>query len=146
MNALLKKSLIVTLAAAGAPAVFGEPPKAAPDKPAPARSQFVMPANVREGRDPFFPESTRVYEDNPASKHPLDETSFAIKGISVQHGRTMVIINNHTFGLGDQDEGEVLTITGRVHIRLVEIRANAVVIEVNGSRRELSIPPSLGTK
>ena len=146
MNALLKKLLIVTLTAAGVPSVFGEPPKAAPDKPAPARSVFVIPVNVREGRDPFFPESTRVYEDNPASKHPLDETSFVIKGMSVEHGRTMVIINNHTFGLGDQDEGEVLTATGRVHIRLAEIRANSVVIEVNGSRRELSIPASLGTK
>ena len=48
----------------------------------------------------------------------------------------MVIINNHTFALGD--EGDVQTTSGRVHIRLAEIRATSVVIEVNGSRRELS--------
>lgn len=137
MNALLKGILIVTLAAAGLPAVSGEAPKTPPAKPAAPRSVFVMPVSVREGRDPFYPDSTRVYEENPASQqHVVDENSFAVKGLSYEHGHTMVIINNHTFALGD--EGDVLTTSGRVHIRLAEIRPNAVVIEVNGSRRELT--------
>ncbi len=140
MNALLKKTLIATLAIAVVPSVFGEPPKAAPVKPVPARSVFVMPTNMHEGRDPFFPESTRPYEDNAANKHPMAENSFVVKGMSIEHGRPMVIINNHTFALGD--EGDVLTTSGRVHIRLAEIHDKNVIIEVNGSRHELGI----GTK
>ena len=137
MNALLKTSLIVALATAGAPAVFGDQPKAVPAKPAPARSVFVMPTSAREGRDPFYPESARPYEDNPAAKHTITENSFSVKGLSVENGHPMVIINNHTFAIGD--EGDVLTTAGRVHIHLSEIRPNAVVIEVNGLRRELPI-------
>lgn len=130
--------MIAVLVAAGVPAAFGQPSKPAPVKPVPAKSVFAMPANPREGRDPFFPDSPRPYEDSPGAKHPVTETSFAVKGLSIEHGRPMVIINNHTFALGD--EGDVLTTAGRVHIRLAEIRAAAVVIEVNGTRREINIP------
>lgn len=140
MNALFKKSLIAALAAASASSIFGDTPKAVPAKPVAARSVFAMPASVRDGRDPFFPESARPYEDAVASKRTVDSTAFSVKGLSVEHGHSMVIINNHTFAVGD--EGDVMTATGRVHIRLAEIRTGVVVIEVNGSRRELSV----GTK
>ena len=49
----------------------------------------------------------------------------------------MAIINNHTFAVGD--EGDVRTANGEVHLRCVEIRAGVVVIEINGTRRELTI-------
>jgi hypothetical protein len=142
VNALLKIFLIAALATACAPAVFADQPKtdqakAEPAKPALPRSVFVMPTNAREGRDPFYPESARPYEDNPASKHTITENSFTVKGLSVEGGHPMVIINNHTFAIGD--EGDVLTTSGRVHIHLTEIRPTAVVIEVNGLRRELPI-------
>jgi hypothetical protein len=138
VNALFKKTLYAVLAASSVPAIFGEPPKAVPVKPAPARSVFVMPVSAREGRDPFFPESTGPYDDNPAAKlHDLDANAFAVKGFSIEHGRAMVIINNHTFAVGD--EGDVHTATGEVHIRLVAIRPDAAVIEVNGNQRELGI-------
>jgi hypothetical protein len=137
VNDLLKKTLLVALAAA-APAVFADAPKTVPAKPAPPRSVFVMPASPRDGRDPFFPESSRPYEDAVAAQHPVaDASAFAVKGLSIEHGRAMVIINNHTFAVGD--EGDVLTTGGRVHLRLAEIRSGSVVIEVNGSRREISI-------
>ena len=138
MNTLLKETLIGTLAASALalPARAAEPSKT-PANSAPPRSVFVMPLSAREGRDPFYPDSNRVYEENSTSQqHAIDENSFAVKGRSVEHGRAMVIINNHTFALGD--EGDVLTTGGRVHIRLAEIHANSVVIEVNGARRELS--------
>jgi len=137
VNALLKTILIGTLAAASAPVVFGGPPKADPPKPAPALSVFAMPMSAHDGRDPFFPESTRPYEENKPANSTLDENSFAVKGFSMEHGHAMVIINNHTFAIGD--EGDVLTTVGRVHLHLVDIRANVAVIEVNGSRRELPI-------
>ena len=136
MNTLLKKSLIVALAA-GAAGAQADPPKAPQPKPALPRSIFIMPASVRDGRDPFFPESPRPYEDAVASQQSQQATAFVIKGLSIEHGRAMVIINNHTFAVGD--EGDVLTTTGRVHLRLAAIGANSATIEVNGSKREISI-------
>ena len=129
------------MAAAGF-TVWAEPPAApaapaAPARPAAAQSIFVMPASAREGRDPFYPESTHPYEDAVAAKRTVDVNSFSVKGISIERGRAMAIINNHTFGIGD--EGDVLTPSGRVHLRCTDIKAGVVVIEVNGSKRELSI-------
>lgn len=137
MKTLLKTSLLVALAAAGVPLAFGEPPKAEPAKTAPARSVFVMPASPREGRDPFFPESPRPYEDSVTITNRTDASVITVKGLSIEHGRAMVIINNHTFAVGD--EGDVLTGGGHVHLRLMEVRTDAAVIEINGSRREISI-------
>ena len=135
MNARFKYSLWLAILAT-VPAVWAAPPKAAPAKPAPALSVFVIPASASDGRDPFFPESTRPYEDSAASKRALDATAFTVKGMSFEHGRPMVIINNHTFAIGD--EGDVLTANGRTHIRLIDIKSTVVTIEVNGSRRELN--------
>ena len=126
---------MVSLAAA-VPA-YGEAPKAAPAKPVPALSVFVMPANVHDGRDPFFPESTRPYEGAAATKRTFEVNTLSVKGISIEHGQSMAIINNHTFAIGD--EGDVITPSGRVHLRCIDIRAGTVVIEVNGTKRELSI-------
>ena len=137
MNTLLRKSLIVALAAVGAPAVLGQPSKAAAN-PAP-RSVFVMPTGPREGRDPFFPESSRPYEEATPAKPtqvPMADL-FTVKGMSIENGHAMVIINNHTFAVGDEDD--VLTQGGRVHLRLIEIRDGIVEIEANGTRRELNI-------
>lgn len=137
MNTLLKKIIAVSLVAAGAPAVWGEPAKPPPAKPAPARSVFVIPTNVREGRDPFFPESPRPYDDFKQQSRAVEENAFSVKGISIEHGHPMAIINNHTFAVGD--EGNVRTANGEVHLRCTEIRNGVVVIEVNGAKRELTI-------
>jgi len=138
VNTLLKTTFLVALTATGAPQAFALPPKTEPAKPAPAHSVFVMPANPREGRDPFFPESPRPYEESVTATNRTEANAIVIKGLSVEHGRAMVIINNHTFAVGD--EGDVLTSGNRVHLHLVEIRADVAVIEINGSRREIGIP------
>jgi len=133
---LLRNSIVVLLATAGALVAQGEPAKTAPAKP--AVSVFVMPTGPRDGRDPFFPESVRPYEDAaPAKPHTVETISFVITGHSVEHGEEMVIINNHTFAVGD--EGDVLTPAGRVHLRLLAIHGNAAEIEANGTRREINI-------
>jgi len=129
----------VALAAVGAPAVLGDPPKAAAAaKPAP-HSEFVMPAGPREGRDPFFPESTRPYEDSAPARptQAVVVNSFTVKGLSIENGHPMVIINNHSFAVGD--EGDVMTQSGRVHLRLIDIHDGIAEIEANGTRRELNI-------
>jgi hypothetical protein len=126
---------MVALAAVAAPAVWGQAPKIPPAKLVPALSVFVMPITTSQGRDPFYPESNRPYEENKPHS-VVEESAIAVKGVSVEHGRVLVIINNHTFAVGD--EGDVLTTTGRAHLRLAEIRSKSVIIEINGRRRELS--------
>jgi len=126
---------MLALVAAAAPAIPAQPAKPAPVKPAAPHSAFILPTSPREGRDPFFPESTRPFEEAaPQSTTPAK--AIAVKGLSWEGGRAMVIINNHTFAVGD--EGDVLTTGGRVHLRLIEIHKDNVVVEVNGLRRELT--------
>lgn len=112
----------------------------APAKPAlasPPRAVFTQPSSVRDGRDPFFPESTRPFEALAAAapRAGIEITSLVVKGFSKVHGRPMVIINNHSFMVGD--EGDVLVAGGRAHLRCAEIRSDTVVVEVNGARHEI---------
>jgi|SRR5579862_7273185 len=100
------------------------------------RSIFILPTNPREGRDPFFPDSTRPYKfAATANPGAADVTSLVIKGFSGSMDHRFVIINNHTFAAGD--EGDVVTHGGRIHLSCIEIKTNSVVIEVGGQRHEL---------
>jgi len=96
---------------------------------------FIIPTNVRDGRDPFFPESTRLLEVAVQVTHKVEAASLIIKGFSGPPEHRFVIINNHTFAPGY--EGDVLTSNGRAHIRCVEIRNDSVVVEINGQRHEI---------
>ena len=139
MNTSFKIFLVATLAVNAFGASLPVSPSSSTNKPVvvAARSIFVQPTNVREGRDPFFPESTRVYDANTQANptHRVEATSLLLKGISGTPGHWFVIINNHTFAVGD--EGDILTATGRAHIHLLEVRDDAVVVEVNGERHSL---------
>ena len=141
----MKTSYIIFLALAlglmPAGRSFGQAPAATPAKAAPVfvppRSVFTQPASPRDGRDPFFPESSGVYDRYAATTHASAEnaTTLAVKGYSVSNGRPIVIINNHSFMAGD--EGDVLSGSSRAHIRCLEIRPGTVVVEVNGARHEI---------
>ena len=134
LNTLLKITFALFAAAALRPVEAAEPAK---NPAAPVRSVFVIPSNSREGRDPFFPESTRMFDAAIAASKTVEVSALTVKGFSGTPGHRFVIINNHTFGIGD--EGDVITPTGRVHIRCTEIHATIVAIEVNGLRRELRL-------
>jgi len=111
-------------------------PVTPPGKTNVTRSVFILPANPTEGRDPFFPDSNRPYQVAAAAKPQVaDVSSLVVKGFSGQLAQRLVIINNHTFAVGD--EGDVVTVTGRIHLRCMEIGTNSVVIEVGGQRHEL---------
>lgn len=100
------------------------------------RSVFNIPSDPREGRDPFFPNSTRPYKVATSSVSRAEDVStLVIKGFSGSMDHRYVIINNHTFAAGD--EGDVVTSGGRIHLSCIEIRTNSVVIEVGGQRHEL---------
>ena len=115
-------------------AAKGVAAKAAPAPP--PRATFLQPASNRDGRDPFYPESARPFEAAAASApHAVEVTTLTVKGFSIVRGRPMVIINNHSFMVGD--EGDVIGVGGRAHLRCVEIRSATVVVEVNGARHEI---------
>jgi len=100
-------------------------------------SVFILPSNPKEGRDPFFPDSMRPYEmATAANSRVADISSLKVRGFSGSLDQRLVIINNHTFAVGD--EGDVSTVVGRIHLRCVEIKTNSVVVEIGGQRHELS--------
>jgi len=146
VKAIFKITLLSAAAVASAAAVNAQPakspaPKVLPAKAVPARSVFLLPTNPREGRDPFFPESTRLFDElTPQTNSPTASAkTLVVRGSSWEHGHAMLIINNHTFAVGEQ--GDVLTPGGRVHLRLVEVRKDVAIVEVNGTQRELSLTP-----
>lgn len=151
MKTWLKQILLAALVLAGGRIGFSEtaktppakpaaPAKPVPAKPVPAKSVFVVPATTREGRDPFYPESTRLAEAAATANHATESAAEAatlkISGFSSANGKRMVIINNHTFATGD--ERDLMNAGARVHIRCLDIRSNSVIIEVNGRPRELT--------
>lgn len=108
--------------------------------PTTINSLFIVPANAKEGRDPFFPESTRAFEAVMAASQTnrtAEITSLKVPGISGESGHLLAIINNHTFAVGD--EGDVLTTSGRIHLRCIEIQPTYIVVEVSGQRHRISL-------
>jgi hypothetical protein len=120
----------------------------APPTPTTAKSEikhsvFVYPSNPSEGRDPFYPNSTRPYfyakPTKPATAATASLTELTLKSILGTPPQLVAIINNHAFAAGD--EGDVFTKTGRMHIRCVKIDAptSIVTVEANGVSAELTL-------
>lgn len=111
------------------------------------KSQFSASESTR-GKDPFFPASARfqppvaVATNASSSKViPLPEPEVKLGGFSGSASEPLVIINNVTFGVGD--EQMVISGNSRLRVRCLEIDAaeQMAVIEVNGKRRELRFRP-----
>jgi hypothetical protein len=112
------------------------------------KSVFIIPTNSAEGRDPFFPLSTRL---NPPPPPPpaVTPTNVApavvqlvqldLKGISGAVNHRLAIINNQTFAVGE--EGEVAVASGRVRVICKEIKDDSVLVLVNGQERTLHLRP-----
>ena len=80
-------------------------------KPRQPSQSLSFPTTSSEGRDPFFPNSTRVYAGNPENqiRGPV-LTELALKSILGTPPHVFAIINNHTFAAGD--DGDVITKSG----------------------------------
>ena len=115
---------------------------AAAAQPQIPKSGFLIPSTPKEGKDPFFPHSTRLFASvvvktnlQPAALGP----ELHLNGISGTTDRRLAIINNQTFAVNE--EGEVPANRGRAHIRCLEIKADSVLVEVSGEQRVLRLRP-----
>jgi hypothetical protein len=118
---------------------------AAPVAPAPIeveipQSLFVVPKKVEQGKDPFFPKSSRVYGVDPSTRSnpaPRIVANLVLKGISGTVERPLAIINTTTFTTGEINE--VILEKGRINVQCLEINmvAGTVLLQVGGERRQL---------
>ncbi len=118
-------------AASHGPAATNAPPT----QPEIPKSVFLIPSSPQEGKDPFFPLSTRLRKTVvvPATNQPAVTVELELKGVSGTAGHRLAIINNRTFGPGE--EGEVMTSAGRVRIICKDIGDDSVQVLVNGAER-----------
>ena len=141
-------AVALILWAATAPAAPAQADKnaKAPAPPAePPKSTFVVPGSPRDGRDPFFPLSTRMHKVEvvqtraPAAVVAVADVKF--NGVSGSSEHRLAILNNRTFAIGE--EAEIMTNVGRQRVRCLEINEDSVIIEVGGCRRELHLRPGI---
>lgn len=113
------------------------PPKATNAAPTEhVQSTFVIPKTSAEGRDPFFPNATSLYQT--AKSAPVVDSGINLLRLDGILGNSLAQVNNVTFSVGETEE--VKTASGTVSVRLIEIRtaSNTAVVEANGQRRVLS--------
>ncbi len=114
---------------------------AVPAEPEPPKSVFVIPSTSQDGKDPFFPQSVRLRKSlaviKGATNLPPAVVDLQLKGISGGANRRLAIINNRTFGIGE--EGEVTSDAGVVRIICQEIKDDSVQVLVNGRERTLRL-------
>ena len=111
------------------------------------KSVFIIPATCEEGKDPFFPLSTRLHPPPPVVTPTPTNVAPAVvqlvqldlKGISGAVNHRLAIINNQTFAVGE--EGEVAVNPGRVRVVCKEIKDDSVLVLVNGQERTLRLRP-----
>lgn len=122
----------------------GKPAKVEPAEPEVPESVFVVPESPKDGKDPFFPNSTHAYQTpvvKAAGPRTNAEVSLLVNGI-IPGDKPLVMINGRTFGPGET--AEVRDNSGqRQRVKCLEIRSDSVIVEVNGLRRELRLKPSL---
>lgn len=100
------------------------------------QSTFVMPKSPAEGRDPFFPRATSLYQmDTP--RQVVVEPGINLLKLNGILGSSLAQVNNVTLSVGETEE--VKTTSGPVSVRLVEIHPadGSVVVEASGQRRIL---------
>src|SRR5438270_10526732 len=71
------------------------------------KSVFTMPTAPREGKDPFFPRSTRPYTTRIISTNTTPApiiADFRLDGISGPPDHRLAIINYKTFEVGEEAE------------------------------------------
>src|SRR5262249_46961355 len=101
-------------------------------------SVFQFPPTQKDGRDPFFPDSIRIYKNSAVNTNTAP-TAVILKlgGVGGTRERPLVIINGYTLGL--DETAKIATSSGRINVHVLEISTNSAVVEVNGQPRELRL-------
>jgi hypothetical protein len=129
-------ALWCSLAAASLPVAAADASRPAAATPSVPLSVFNQPTSPREGRDPFFPGSMRLFASMVIPKaNSNDLSSLVIRGKSGSSDHPLVIINDVTFAVGD--ERDVITPQGRIRIHCLQIVGDLAVIEANGQHHDL---------
>lgn len=101
-------------------------------------STFALPRTLNEGRDPFYPTSTRVIAmTRPTPTKAPGPATLELKGISGTPERPLAIINNQTLAVGE--EQPVSTPQGRVKVMCLAIEGTKVMIRAQGKTRQLTL-------
>lgn len=101
------------------------------------QSVFVISANPKECRNPFFPRSAPATPPPALKQNFANPQSFVLNGITSPPKRT-AMINSSTFEQGEEHEIK-LPGGSKVLVKCEEIRDDSVVIVVAGVRRELRL-------
>jgi hypothetical protein len=105
------------------------------------QSIFLIPATEKEGKDPFFPRSKRLFVTpvvTVATNPVVTLGDLTIAGISSGE-KPLVIINNVTFGVGDT--AEIISGGRRISIQCLEIdlaNGSAKIQHSGGEERVLN--------
>lgn len=139
-------ALLLLSAAVVPPRAWGNVAPAMAEAPA-GTPKSVFNSQPGFGKDPFFPTSTRlrarppVQVTDPASVFTGVPDSIVLKGLAVLNQRKLAIINNYTVEAGE--EFTVKVNSKGFKVKCVEIKTNSVIINVNGSTKELQLRPGL---
>lgn len=106
-------------------------------------SKFAIPTTLAEGRNPFFPESTRVISQAATTNSPGRTPTFelVLKGISVVGTKRFALINNRTFE--ENEDADVTVGRSKIHVLCLKIKEDSVVVDIDGTRQELRLRPGL---
>jgi hypothetical protein len=137
-------TLIAVPAVIGAPANAQKPAAQIPiSQIAVPQALFAMPAGPEDGKDPFYPRSQypyahpRVVSPTNVASPQIVHAELKLQGFSGPPDHPLAIINGKTFGLGE--EAEVNTPAGKVPIRVLQFKLDAVVVQTPSERRELKL-------
>lgn len=140
-NAAEKDKPLVAKARTVAPAPAVPPVVELPEPPL---STFVVPRKIADGRDPFFPNSSRVYgvDSTVTNRAPTIVADLVLKGISGTTEQPLAIINTTTFTVGEINE--VIIKNGRLRVQCLEINMSlgTALLQIGSERRELRLASS----
>ena|SRR6266404_6918869 len=151
VDLFLRLAILSALSSCCVSALAAQPPK--PPAPSPktevvepevVTSSFTIPVTPKDGKDPFFPNSTQRFAGpatKPSASAPAAPPKMILMGISGTPQRRLAIINGRTFGKGE--EQDVSLPSGHLHIRCLDIKEDSVIIEVNGEHQELRLRAGL---
>ena len=107
------------------------------------KSVFVD--DMKSGKDPFFPKSTRRGEKEPTviTKAAAPVVKLSLKGISGPTNRRFALINNQPLAAGES--AFVRIAGGQVKVYCWEIREDSAVVSIEGDpeRKELKLREGL---